>query len=328
MGKIGIVVVTYNRKELLVKFLESINKQSYKPNLVIIVDNNSTDGTKDLLIEKGFLKNYKENGYKYYDELIETNNDVEYEFYKVKYIKLKCNLGGSYGFYLGIKIAICEGIDYIWVFDDDCELEKNALNEIVKYIKSNDNKKYIYSSIAVDKKNNNLICWPTISKNRKKVITTVEEWFEEFGEYPYSIFIGGCFPKEAILECGLPVNDYFIYCDDTEYYLRMNKKGWKFIGVKESIVFHPIGKLKYKKLLNKYIIIPEAPPWKFYYSIRNSILNRKIYWKYSFLSIIIFIMKNIFFRPNNNKAYWKALLFGIRDGLFNIKGKQHQNYSL
>ena len=47
--KICAVVVTFNRKELLINCLNAINEQTYKPHTVIIVDNASTDGTKDLM---------------------------------------------------------------------------------------------------------------------------------------------------------------------------------------------------------------------------------------------------------------------------------------
>lgn len=52
--KICAVVVTFNRKELLINCLNAINEQTYKPHTVIIVDNASTDGTKDLVKQNGY----------------------------------------------------------------------------------------------------------------------------------------------------------------------------------------------------------------------------------------------------------------------------------
>ena len=43
--KVGIVVVTYNRKQLLLKCLDSLINQKLKPDAIYIVDNNSTDNT-------------------------------------------------------------------------------------------------------------------------------------------------------------------------------------------------------------------------------------------------------------------------------------------
>jgi glycosyltransferase involved in cell wall biosynthesis len=48
---ISIVTVAYNRKELLLKTLESVNSQSYPAKQHIIIDGNSNDGTKQLLLQ-------------------------------------------------------------------------------------------------------------------------------------------------------------------------------------------------------------------------------------------------------------------------------------
>ena len=46
---IGVVLVTYNRKEKLIKALKSYDNQSYKMKFVLVVNNASTDGTKEYL---------------------------------------------------------------------------------------------------------------------------------------------------------------------------------------------------------------------------------------------------------------------------------------
>lgn len=48
--KVTIIVLTYNRKEILDDLLRSISQISYTPLEVIIVDNHSEDGTEDLLL--------------------------------------------------------------------------------------------------------------------------------------------------------------------------------------------------------------------------------------------------------------------------------------
>ena len=61
--KICAVVVTFNRKELLINCLNAINEQTYKPHTVIIVDNASTDGTIQLVKESRYY-NLMNNGIK------------------------------------------------------------------------------------------------------------------------------------------------------------------------------------------------------------------------------------------------------------------------
>ena len=55
-----VVVVTYNRKELLIECLEALSKQTRPLDGIYIIDNASADGTPELLLGKGL----KKNGYK------------------------------------------------------------------------------------------------------------------------------------------------------------------------------------------------------------------------------------------------------------------------
>ena len=108
--KICAVVVTFNRKDLLINCLNAINEQAYKPHTVIIVDNASTDGTKDLVKQTG-----------YYNILL---NGINYQ-----YLLLPNNQGGAGGFYNGIKTAYesKENFDAVWVMDDDGVADKKQL---------------------------------------------------------------------------------------------------------------------------------------------------------------------------------------------------------
>ena len=56
LGKlVSVIITTYNRKNQLSLTLDSILKQTYKNIEIIIIDDYSTDGTKDL-IESKLLK--------------------------------------------------------------------------------------------------------------------------------------------------------------------------------------------------------------------------------------------------------------------------------
>ena len=78
MPKVEAVVVTYNRKEMLIQCLDAILNQTSEVDKVIVIDNNSTDNTPDYLKEKGYLDNEK-----------------------IFFQKLEKNTGGAGGFYKG-----------------------------------------------------------------------------------------------------------------------------------------------------------------------------------------------------------------------------------
>ena len=90
MEKITAVVVTYCRLELVKKTISALRNQLYKLDSIIVVDNNSTDGTS---------------------EWLDSQNDLV--------VIHQENIGGSGGFYRGIKEAYDRGADWIWCMDDD-----------------------------------------------------------------------------------------------------------------------------------------------------------------------------------------------------------------
>ena len=47
--KVSAVVVTFNRKELLIECLEALRRQTRPLDALYIIDNASTDGTEELL---------------------------------------------------------------------------------------------------------------------------------------------------------------------------------------------------------------------------------------------------------------------------------------
>ena len=139
LKKVIAVIVTYNRKELLKECVEAVLNQDYKNCDILIVDNASTDGTRE-----------------YVKELLKNN--------RVHYMNTGANLGGAGGFNFGIKEAYKLGCDFIWIMDDDCIVHKDSL---VNLLNANDilNGEYGFLSSKVLWKDNN-ICKMNVPKKR------------------------------------------------------------------------------------------------------------------------------------------------------------------
>ena len=112
---IAAVIVTFNRKELLIKCIEAVIGQTFLPQTIIIIDNASTDGTEELLRKKGFCDG-SVNGITLY------------------YERLSKNSGGAGGFYFGIKRAQEASYDAVWVMDDDGLPDKDCLKNMISYL--------------------------------------------------------------------------------------------------------------------------------------------------------------------------------------------------
>lgn len=237
---IAVLVVTYNRLEKLKKCLLSYSNQTLKPKMIYIVDNCSTDGTKE------FLYSWK------------NKSDV---FVK-KVITLEKNCGGSGGFYEGMKAVMNEEFEWLWISDDDAYPESNAFQELNKYKDSDYS--VICSSVITDE---------GIDFSHRKVLKNDKNYFgnpvssdyyklESFDISIFS-FVGTSLRKEVINKCGLPIKDYFIWFDDTEYSMRVNKF-FKILCVPKIKVYHDTIIEKHWKY-----------SWKTYYGERNKLYTLK-----------------------------------------------------
>lgn len=212
--KIYAVIVTYNRKELLIESINSVINQTFPIEKIIVLNNCSTDGTLDYLNEFGF-----------------TSNE------RIKIISLDKNTGGAGGFYYSMKEAYKDGADWIWVMDDDCIPEPNALEELVKASQIVDAS---FFASSVFGPNHEFMNVPTLSNH--KMDNGYKDWYEHLDKNMVKIeaatFVSLLINREAITKCGLPHKDFFIWGDDIEYTTRLTKFFKEAFMVGSSKVIH------------------------------------------------------------------------------------------
>lgn len=207
MPKIVAVVVTYNRKKLLIRCINKLLEQNY-PMDILIIDNLSTDGTREAL-----------------DSLIQLN--------KIIYYCTGKNLGGAGGFSEGIKYAYGLGYDYFWIMDDDCMPKFDALKELM-CINNNFHNQYGFLASKVLWKNNH-ICKMNIQ--RKTPFRVVNDFHSTKVRVSMASFVSLLVPRIIVKEVGLPIKEFFIWTDDWEFTRRISKKYPCFLCNK-SIVIH------------------------------------------------------------------------------------------
>jgi len=261
--KIGVIVVTYNRRQLLEKTLEAYEKQTLLPEYIIVVNNCSVDDTAE------FLDTWKtQNG--------KTDRIV---------ITLAENLGGSGGFYSGEKKAIELGAEWIWHADDDAVPDVNALQELANAynnMPNQDRKKIVAlcpSIRFIDNINEDI----TNRKCLKKGLFYFR-WIDaeqKNGDDVYVdrfTYLGATIRKAALLEVGLTRKSFFIHEDDVEHACRLRKIG-KILSVNDSIIMHP----KWDEVTSKNKL-----NWKYYYTVRNHILTVKYNFEFRYRLFVYF----------------------------------------
>lgn len=240
--KLGVVIVTYNRLDLLKENIEHVNNQTVKFDYVIIVNNNSSDGTKE-----------------YLEELIKCNN-------KIDVLNLETNEGGAGGFYTGIKLAEEKEMDYLLLIDDDAIIDYNY-NELIVTEILNDKKCQAFSGTVKVNNQIDVVHRKRLEKNNsfETVPVDTSEYKENTFKYSITTFCGLYISMNVIRKIGLPLKDFFIWYDDTEYSLRICK--YTYIkNVNKAIINHKV----------KIGGIQPKVSWKNYYGRRNQlfILNK------------------------------------------------------
>lgn len=272
--KVCVVLVTYNRKKLLIDCLEHLKRQTRSVDSVYIVDNASSDGTAELLLKHGYINKLPKE---------EVESFVQYQYQQrilnVYYVRMVENLGGAGGFSKGVKGALEKGFDWLWLMDDDVKpledclenlLEhKNKADALMPLRKTPEGKMLGIESIEMNFKN------AFVSMNGKKVkdvypnIDDIPKEGIEIGSVPFE---GPLIKTELIKKIGLPRPEFFIIGDDTDYSIRISKYS--------KILFIPNAQLVRVMPLTT----SSELGWKDYYYLRNLIYldklhaNKWVYW--------------------------------------------------
>lgn len=250
--KVAAVIVTYNRKQLLVECLQALLAQTVELTNITVIDNASTDGTKDLLQEKHLL-----------------DNKV------IDYVLLSENIGGAGGFYEGLKRLKDKSYDWVWIMDDDTIPQPDALAELLKADKTIVEKtgkeaSFLASSIYGEK--GEVMNVPELDDHSAE--NGYHYWYRLLSDGIVNIktatFVSILVNSKALAKVGLPCRDYFIWGDDSEYTTRLVKYFGPAYMVGKSIAIH---KRKNASNLN---ILKENDAKRiqmYHYMFRNQLVN-------------------------------------------------------
>lgn len=126
MNRPAIVIVTFKRQELLVQLLDSIEKSSVAPWRVVVVDNENSASTGDIV--RGFEARA--------NALWGTTDDdpdAEGGTSRAVYMPMEENTGGAGGFSAGVRRAYELGAEWFWVMDDDVAIEPDGLAKLARW---------------------------------------------------------------------------------------------------------------------------------------------------------------------------------------------------
>jgi len=281
--KICAVVVSYNRKDLLIECLEALLKQTRPIEGIYIIDNESTDGTPEILKDRGYITEMPPDNLKEaWEKEFEVENLTDKNKVKIYYVRMDKNTGGAGGFYEGVKRGYERGYDWLWLMDDDAEPKFDALEKTFSYMQTKG--VVVISNLKVSKDGSPQyihrgwkdIC--NINNTVVKYITDSDITNKEFLEIDFSSFVGFMISRDGISKAGFPKKEFFLHCDDLEYSFRVRKYG-KILLITKSIIYHKdVAKsnVEYKEIyLRKSVRVPFQFFWLRYFVYRNLVYLKK-----------------------------------------------------
>lgn len=289
---VAAVIVTYNRLEKLKIALKCYERQTLLPKYLVVVNNCSTDGTKEYLDE--WVKNVS------YIKKIVINTDN--------------NLGGSGGFYIGQKKALELDVDWIYLSDDDAYPEESYFFKINNFLKDKNinDISAVCGKVDQPKKNNGHCVY--LNKWNYPLYTYIpdKEYVEKkVIDIDGTSFVGICINRRILLKAGLVNKDYFIWFDDFEQCYRLKKYG-SIYALSNCKIYHDISSEDI------------GLSWKTYYGFRNTANfiknNLKMQMPYLITLMILRSCMSFLLKSHSIKEL-KVRLTAIKDGLNDSLGK-------
>ncbi|MFH1971311.1 MAG: glycosyltransferase family 2 protein [Patescibacteria group bacterium] len=302
MTDLSIIIISFNTKKFTKETIDSVIKHTkgitYE---IIVVDNASSDGSKELL--QDYVKRYE----------------------NVVYIQTGENLGFGRGNNVGIEKSKGK---YILLLNSDTKLKKNIIPEMIKYMDSNP--KIGVSTCSLLNTDGSLQGtgggFPTLGRVFAWMlfiedIPFIEKLFTPFHPiHTMSFYKGGSIFKEkrkmdwitgafmlirrkVIEDAGIFDEAYFMYVEETELCYRIAKSGWEIWYLPEWSIIHYGG----ASGGGEFSLLSEYKGVKLFYKKHMNVLNNimlKILLKLG--SLIRIILFTIIGKINHAKIYVKA----------------------
>jgi rhamnopyranosyl-N-acetylglucosaminyl-diphospho-decaprenol beta-1,3/1,4-galactofuranosyltransferase len=282
-ARVAATVLTRNRKELLRQSVAALAEQSRPVDEVIVVDNESTDGTVDMLAE---------------------------EFPHVTVVALPENKGATGGFYEAIAAAKRTGADWYWLMDDDSIARPTALEELLAAVDriDGDGRPALMCSRVVWRDGNpHVMNRPNVRRRGQRDVANAVK--NRMLPVRAATWVSLLLSREAVERSGMPPVHFFYQADDIEYTARIlhDARGYY---VPDSVVEH--------RTPTQHTAVDDDH--RFYYHARNTVLMlRGRAWRWREKPMLVWWLVStsiIYLRINRlRRGAVKNLLAGVLSGV-------------
>jgi GT2 family glycosyltransferase len=211
--KVSCIVLNWNGWQDTIECLDALRECTYLQLAVIVVDNGSTnDSVARIRAARPDLV------------LLESGE----------------NLGFAGGNNIGIRYALAHGADYLWLLNNDTRPHPDALSALVAKALTDVKIGAVASICYFSDRPSAVQAWAGarvnlwIGYSRNSTVPRGDDWFHSLNGTSMLV------ARTAIEDAGLLDEGFFLYWEDTEFCLRLRKKGGRIAAAPDSRVLHKV----------------------------------------------------------------------------------------
>jgi len=234
--KISIIIVNWNRKDDTLQTLSALSKSNLEEveAQIIVVDNASTDGSVEAI------------------KKLQINN------FDLKIINNNKNLAFAAGNNVGIKPALDWGADFVLLVNNDLNVNKNTIVELLaearRFLRAGAIAPKIYFAAGFEyqkkyKKDEvgrviwyagGDIDWDNVLGSNHGVDDVDEGQYEKTQETDFAT--GACvlYRSQALKEVGIFDEKFYLYLEDADLSMRLKKAGWSVLYSPRTETWHKV----------------------------------------------------------------------------------------
>ena len=212
MSTVCALVLTRNRRELLLECLAALGRQTAPVERIVVIDNASSDGTEETVRGLGLGE-------------------------RLVYRRLEQNVGSAGGYSAGVEVARELDVDWIWIMDDDAEPPDDSLERLLAAPEAGDPATAALASAVVVPGGQVDILHRGFTGRFLRALPETEYRDGNHVELGFSSFTGLLVSARVARVEDPPRSDFFIWADDVEYTIRLRRHG-RIVLVPEAVIVH------------------------------------------------------------------------------------------
>ena len=251
---VAVVVPTLNRLDDLRRCLAAARGQTRVPELIVVVDNGSSDGTREELRAAGDLT-----------AVLPAEN-----------------LGAPGGFQAGMRSAFDAGAAWGWLLDDDAVPAADVLELLLERVSREGSAARVAGAVPTvefgdGRRETGWLWGRRAERGHGQSPNRPDAPGAPAPEVDWAPFAGLLLAREACEQAGPLRADFVLWHADVEYCLRLRAAGWRLLAAPAAVVRHPAMPRVSRRVLGRTITVGRIAPWREYYDTRNrALLSRQL----------------------------------------------------